>query len=280
MFWIYICSRLLFIFSYFLKVSWDRKLWRGRTVPKYCDKSPKVIFRYDLMAHFSVILDNNHKMSELKFFIGYLAKITILQTRKQTDIHLSAYCNLLICQRNSTEAIHSKTSKMEVSRRVVVCVCTCMWAHVSAWWWGGNWRAFGAFFYWRQVLVTYSCLSLCDSMDYSPLGSSVHGLFQARILEWIDIPFSRVSSWPKDRTCISCIAGRIFTIWAAREALTEGRTGANDAIWPPIKFFLVKVQVIRLQCWVLNLQKSRYPPPFLGQGRGFQTRNHLHFILN
>ena len=88
-----------------------------------------MIFRYDLMAHFSVILDNNHKMSELKFFIGYLAKITILQTRKQTDIHLSAYCNLLICQRNSTEAIHSKTSKMEVSRRVVVCVCAHVCGH-------------------------------------------------------------------------------------------------------------------------------------------------------
>lgn len=86
-----------------------------------------MIFRYDLTAHFSVISDNNHKMSELKFFVGYLAKITILQTRKQTEIHLLAYCSLLICQRNSTEAIHSKISKMEVSRKSgFVCVCVYM----------------------------------------------------------------------------------------------------------------------------------------------------------
>ena len=89
-----------------------------------------MIFRYDLMAHFSVISDNNHKMSELKFFIGYLAKITILQTRKQTDIHLLAYCNLLICQRNSTQAIHSKISKIEVSRKSgCVCVCAYVYGH-------------------------------------------------------------------------------------------------------------------------------------------------------
>lgn len=89
-----------------------------------------MIFRYDLMAHFSVISDNNHKMSELKSFIGYLAKITILQTRKQTDIHLLAYCNSLICQRSSTQAIHSKISKTEVSRKSgCVCVCAHVYGH-------------------------------------------------------------------------------------------------------------------------------------------------------
>ena len=46
--------------------------------------------------------------------------------------------------------------------------------------------------------------------------SSVHGILQARILEWIAIPFSRVSSQPRDRTCI---AGRFFTSWATRETL-------------------------------------------------------------
>lgn len=101
------------------------------TVSKCCDKSPKVIFRYDLTAHFSVISDNNHKMSELKFFVGYLAKITVLQTRKHTDIHLLAYCNLLTCQRNSTQAIHSKKSqKWKFLGRTVVCVRTCTWAHM------------------------------------------------------------------------------------------------------------------------------------------------------
>ena len=52
----------------------------------------------------------------------------------------------------------------------------------------------------------------------SPPGSSVHGIFQARILEWVAISFSRGSSQPKNQTCISCIAGRFFTNWVTREA--------------------------------------------------------------
>ena len=57
-------------------------------------------------------------------------------------------------------------------------------------------------------------------MDCGPPGSSVHGVLQVRILECIAIPFSGGSSWPRDRTQGSCIAGRFFTIWATREALT------------------------------------------------------------
>ena len=56
-----------------------------------------------------------------------------------------------------------------------------------------------------------SCPTLCDPMDCSPPGSSVHGSLQARILEWVAIPFSRESSWPRDQTRVSCITGRIFT---------------------------------------------------------------------
>ena len=62
------------------------------------------------------------------------------------------------------------------------------------------------------VLVTQSCLTTSDPMDCSPPGSSVHGILQAGILEWVAIPFSRGSSQPGDRTQISCIAGRFFII--------------------------------------------------------------------
>ena len=55
-------------------------------------------------------------------------------------------------------------------------------------------------------------------MDCSPPNSSVHWILQARILEWLTIPFSRGSSWPRDRTQVSCTAGRFFTICATREA--------------------------------------------------------------
>ena len=64
------------------------------------------------------------------------------------------------------------------------------------------------------VLVTQSCPTLCDPMDCSPPGFSVHGILQARILEWIAIPFTRGTSQPRDRTLVSCIAGRLFTVWA------------------------------------------------------------------
>ena len=57
-----------------------------------------------------------------------------------------------------------------------------------------------------------------DPVDCSRPGSSVHGILQARILEWIAIPFSRRSSWPRNQTWVSCISGRFFTIWATREA--------------------------------------------------------------
>ena len=64
------------------------------------------------------------------------------------------------------------------------------------------------------------CLTLCDPMDYSPPGSSVHGIHQARILEWVAISFSRESSRPRDRihvSCISCIGMWILYLCATRE---------------------------------------------------------------
>ena len=67
--------------------------------------------------------------------------------------------------------------------------------------------------FWRLhcVLVAQLCLTLCDPMDCSTPGSSVHGISQARIPEWVAIPSSRGSSWPRDRAWVSCIAGRFFT---------------------------------------------------------------------
>ena len=56
-----------------------------------------------------------------------------------------------------------------------------------------------------------SRLTLCDPTDCSPPGSSVHGILQARILEWVAMPFSRGSSHPRDWTQVSCIVGRFLT---------------------------------------------------------------------
>ena len=69
-----------------------------------------------------------------------------------------------------------------------------------------------------HVKVAQLCPILCNPMDWSLLGSSVHGILQAGILEWVAIPFSRGSSQPRNQTQVSHIAGRFFTIWATREA--------------------------------------------------------------
>ena len=82
---------------------------------------------------------------------------------------------------------------------------------------GDRWWAWSCWFSWWSgrchcvCSVAQSCLTLCDHVDYSTPGSSVHGILQAWILEWVAIPFSRGSSWPRDRTHVSCIAGRFFT---------------------------------------------------------------------
>ena len=101
-------------------------------------------------------------------------------------------------------------------QHVYVCVCVCVCAQL--------------------------CPTLCNPMDYScPPVSSVHGIFQARILEWVAILFSRGSSWPRDWTHISCvsgIAGGFFTTelpgkqgqkwdWQRREAKLELRVMSN-----------------------------------------------------
>ena len=73
-----------------------------------------------------------------------------------------------------------------------------------------------------MCLVTQSCLTLCGPMDCSPPGSSVHGILQARILEWVAIPFSREPSRPRDGSRLSRIAGRFFTWVEPREPWVEG----------------------------------------------------------
>ena len=73
--------------------------------------------------------------------------------------------------------------------------------------------------------LVVQCLTLCDPVDWRPIGSSVHGILQARILEWVAISFSRGSSGPRDWTRVSYVSwiGRqIIYHWATWEALHEG----------------------------------------------------------
>ena len=77
------------------------------------------------------------------------------------------------------------------------------------------WEAWLPLLTWSEVKVAQSYPTLCDSMDL------VHGLLQARMLEWVAFPFFRWSSQPRDRTQVSCIAGRFFISWATRPAILK-----------------------------------------------------------
>ena len=100
---------------------------------------------------------------------------------------------------------------------------------------------------WRsEVKVTQSCPTLCDPVAYT-----VHGILQARTLEWVAYPFSRGSSQPRDRTGVSCIAGRFFTNWAIREARQWKKLSIN-CNWP-------RQCNLRLQpCLLEMLNRSQY----------------------
>ena len=80
-----------------------------------------------------------------------------------------------------------------------------------------------------KVLVTWPCSTLCDPMDCSLPGSCVHGILQARKLEWVAYPFS--SSQSRNRTGVSCIVGEFFTRWAIREAPKGDAMSAWTGKW-------------------------------------------------
>ena len=84
-------------------------------------------------------------------------------------------------------------------------------------------------------------------MDYSLPGSSVHGIFQARVLEGVAISFSRGSLKPRDRTQVSCIVGRCFTIWATREAKRDWEGNQIDYI-------------LCSQRWISSIQSAKTRP--------------------
>ena len=112
--------------------------------------------------------------------------------------------------------------------------------------------------------VDQLCLILCDPMD-----CTIHGIFQARILEWVAIPFSRGSSQPRDRTQVSCIAGGFFTSWATREAQEcSDYTQLHSSNMLVLKFLQARLQQYVNQ--ELPAVQARFGK---GRGTGNQTAN-------
>ena len=87
------------------------------------------------------------------------------------------------------------------------------------------------------------CPTLCDPLDYT-----VHGILQARILEWVAVPFSRRSSQPRDQTQVSHIAGGFFTSWATREAPITCQIIVNIFFF----FFFLTVNVCLIYLYVIK----------------------------
>ena len=115
------------------------------------------------------------------------------------------------------------------------------------------------------MLVAQSCLTLCDPMDCILPGSSVHGIFWARVLEWVAIPSSRGFSQPRDQTRASCIAGRFFTIWATREALCSS-TILKNKTWKD-RMLLLLSRFSRVRLCVTPLTAAHQAPASLGFSR-------------
>ena len=111
----------------------------------------------------------------------------------------------------------------------------------------------------KESEVTRSSLTLCNPMDCSLPVTSVLGIFQARIFEWIAKPSSRGSSQLRDWARVSSTAGRLFTIWATREALLMVRCKNLKSL----KFFL--------RCLRVCLSKAQNASSCLSSWRPFRV---------
>ena len=117
------------------------------------------------------------------------------------------------------------------------------------------------------VLVTQLCLILCNPKGCSPPGSSVHGILQATILEWVAIPFSRGSSQLRDQIQVSWIAGGFFTIWATRKAPLKCKNYVLSHFSCIRLFATYGLQPARLLCpWDFPSKKTGVRCLFLFQG--------------
>ena len=133
------------------------------------------------------------------------------------------------------------------------------------------------------VLGAQSCLTLCSPANCSLPVSSVHEILQARILEWVAMPSSRGSYWPRDWTWVSSIEGRFFTIWATRRCLDPGKWQVAHQALVTVNQVSTNLHIWQLACELSNAYRGGIlsctqvklptPSPFLmhshGQGHSF-----------
>ena len=112
-----------------------------------------------------------------------------------------------------------------------------------------------------EMVVAQLCLTLCDPMACSLPGSSVYGISQARILEWVFIPFSRGSFRSRDQTQVSCSAGGFFIVWATKKAkqVTKGQIVYDLTLMKSFSSVQFSCSVMFDSLWPHGLQHTRLP---------------------
>ena len=156
-------------------------------------------------------------------------------TSSQYSKHLHSQRSEQLLCKQSNIIVHNK--KLKLQRRMAVMYDYSLWRLL----WPGHqglipsWYSFNSQFQKTVCWVAQSCPTLCGPMDCSLPGSSVHGILQPRIVEWVAMPSSRGSSWLRGQTQVSCIAGRFSTVWATGEALRKSLdTWSTKVGWDPV----------------------------------------------
>ena len=108
-----------------------------------------------------------------------------------------------------------------------------------------------------KVKVAQLCLTLCDLMD-----CTVHGILQARILEWVAFPFSGWSSWPRNQTCVSCISRRILYHWVSSAWAPSLASELETRDTQLVLFYQLDIQRAYRGCG--DTRKGHLEPPAVG----------------
>ena len=172
--------------------------------PKFKGCTTKSFFLMS-SSHHSFPLGGNQCYQVLMYC--YKEKVLFLSQRNQLSLEYSFMLFIFFLL-----IFVSKDFFIDISTEYYMCLLNTVFAlhrNKSEWF---------LFLIWKNLkscetnccLVPKLCPTLCDHLDCSPPGSSVHGILQARILEWVVSSFSRGSSWPRDRTCVSCIGRQIL----------------------------------------------------------------------
>ena len=151
-----------------------------------------------------------------------------LSSQIDNDVHFLGWLNMAT-RPSPGNLLHSSTAILRRNCLVSIHLCVKLMCEVKKW---------------NEVAQSY--LTLCNPMDCSPPGCSVHGILQARILEWVAISFSRGSSWPRDWTQVFRIRGRHFNLWSTREAPLNLNVAINGTNTHPITQLKAWVSLLSL----------------------------------